>query len=161
MWDQEEIYGDAHYKRFLVMSGDGNYKPIVGAYKNKTGVGQDSQALFSARVGDSFSLLNTAFSTPDKNNYSQHCKEVPKYRCNKALRETAGWFKNDTVNLMSNIFGTDTKNKHSKYPWTAMAWKSFRGTQYSLKKLVVSVRPNKDEMNGMSVQQLCDSCKLC
>ena len=138
MWDQDGIYGEVNYQRFKVMSEEDNYKLNVGLFS------EPSNRLLSShlfnRVGDSFSNANNGnFSTtdrPDNMVHNSNCAE--KYF-------SAGWLKNC---LSANIFGTDTNDIRTRAPWVGMTWKSFRGSRYSLKQLVMAIRPKRHNSNG-------------
>ena len=133
MWDQDGIYGEVNYQRFKVMSEEDNYKLNVGLFS------EPSNRLLSShlfnRVGDSFSdHKNANFSTKDRG------INLMRYKTCGEKYLTAGWLKNC---LTANIFGTDTNAVKTYARGMGMVWKSFRGSRYSLKQLIMAIRPKQ------------------
>ena len=96
--------------------------------------------LFSTRVGDSFSPhndgeFNIKIKGLDKDNSW--------YRCPRD--KTAGWFKGC---ITVNLFGSNLNVIQTKNSWMGIAWKSFRGSRYSLSKLTMAIRPKEHNLNG-------------
>ena len=143
MWDQEGIYGEANYQRFKVMSEADNYKLIVGQFSEPRDR-LHSTHIFD-RAGDSFSGANSSdFRATDRPNHmGQDSNCVEKYFRKEYF--SAGWLRNC---LSANIFGTDTNKIRTHAPWEGITWKSFRGSRYSLKQLVMAIRPKQHNSYG-------------
>ena len=61
--------------------------------------------------------------------------------------KTAGWF-SKVKNIESNLFGENLGSAKARKSWIGVNWESFRGSRYSLKKAIMSIRPKNYFTNG-------------
>ena len=133
------MYGELIYYNFKILSEENQYKLNIGNVKRDL----EKEALFPTVLHDSFSSMNRGnFSTKDRDNDGKEPKSIAqKYK-------TAGWLKKERQ-LKVNLFGANlNKVETGNKDWKGVSWQSFRGSRYSLSKLIMAVRQSQHHVSG-------------
>ena len=133
------MYGELSYYDFKILSEENQYKLNIGNVKRDL----EKEALFPTVLHDSFSSMNKGnFSTKDRDNDGKNKGSIAqKYK-------TAGWLKKERQ-LKVNLFGANlNKVETGNKDWKGVSWQSFRGSRYSLSKLIMAVRPSQHYVSG-------------
>ena len=139
LWDHDGVYGELIYYNFKILSEENQYKLNIGNVKRDL----EKEALFPTVLHDSFSSKNKGnFSTKDRDNDGKNKGSIAqKYK-------TAGWLKKERQ-LKVNLFGANlNKIETANKDWKGLSWQSFRGSRYSLSKLIMAVRPSQHHVSG-------------
>ena len=137
------MYGELIYYNFKILSEIDEYKLNIGNVKRDP----EKEALFPTVLHDSFSSMNKGnFSTKDRDNDGKNKGSIAqKYK-------TAGWLKKERQ-LKVNLFGANlNKVETGNKDWKGVSWQSFRGSRYSLSKLIMAVRPSQHHVSGEFVK---------
>lgn len=119
-----DVYKYARYGNFKVSGRGDNYMLTVGNYDP------------SSTAGDSFSAHSgMSFSTPDRDNddhASKHCAQENK---------SGWWFYNCHDSNLNGVWkegGRDPADPHAK---DGIVWHSWKGDEYSLKNVIMAIKP--------------------
>ena len=137
--DHDGVFGELSYYNFKIFSEKNQYKLNIGNVKRDL----EKEALFPTVLHDSFSSMNKgSFSTKDRDNDRKETNSMAqKYK-------TAGWLKKERQ-LKVNLFGANlNKVETGNKDWKGVSWQSFRGSRYSLSKLIMAVRPSQHHVSG-------------
>ena len=139
LWDREGVYGEIEYQDFKVLGWKDNYTLNVGSMKKS----REWDNLFSNPVHDSMSKMNKVpFSTKDWDNDKSNGTNIAK------KFKTAGWIRKEE-HIEANLFGKNLDSTMTRKSWMGVNWGSFRGSKYSLKKAIMSIRPKNHLGSGM------------
>ena len=131
LWDHDGSYGEIIYQPFKVLAWNENYTLKIGPMKKS----REWDNLFSNPVHDSMSNHDKVpFSTKDYDNDKNKDTNIAK------KLKTGGWIKK-MGNMEANLFGENLGSIKTKKSWIGVNWESFRGSKYSLKKAIMSIRP--------------------
>ena len=122
------VYKFARYGHFKVSGPDDDYTLTVNNYDE------------SSTAGDSFSSHNDAkFSTADRDSSGKHCAEENK---------SGWWFYNNNVNSHSchdcnldGVWKQNGRNSDDPNAKDGIVWQSWKGDEYSLKNVIMAIRP--------------------
>lgn len=115
-----DIYKVAHYTNFKVGDASSKYQLTISGYNPNT-----------STAGDSFSSHNgTKFSTFDQDNdeSGHHCAQ---------LFKSGWWYQNCHDSNLNGVWRERGGNREED----GIVWRSFTGPKYSLKTVVMAVRP--------------------
>ena len=133
------------YQHFKVLTWNENYTLSVGKVKKN----QEFNDLFSNPVHDSLSDHDKVpFSTKDFDNDKINGTNIAK------KLKMAGWIKK-SENIEANLFGENLGNTKTRKSWMGINWESFRGSRYSLKKAIMTIRPRNHLTKGTQISYNC------
>ena len=133
------------YQHFKVLTWNENYTLSVGKVKKN----QEFNDLFSNPVHDSLSDHDKVpFSTKDFDNDKINGTNIAK------KLKMAGWIKK-SENIEANLFGEKLGNTKTRKSWMGINWESFRGSRYSLKKAIMTIRPRNHLTKGTQISYNC------
>ena len=133
------------YQHFKVLAWNENYTLSVGKAKKS----REFDNLFANPVHDSLSDHNKVpFSTKDFDNDKINGTNIAK------KLKMAGWIKK-SENIEANLFGENLGNTKTRKSWMGINWESFRGSRYSLKKAIMTIRPRNHLTKGTQISYNC------